>query len=259
MPRADPAIHWAVLCSSDDPSGSWVARGLRARGLDGVRVVTTEELVYSTGITHEVSATRVHSAIALADGALLGPQLRGTVNRVTGVPSAHLAGASPRDQEYAVQELYALLTSVLHGLPGVVANRPDARGLAGPWLRPPEWMALGARSGLRGVGYRSAGPDPVPEQLRRSVVVVGPEVVPQIVPTVPTIPTVPAVGGPVTSSPPDRVRQGCLRLAQAQNLLILGVDFVVVDGVWLLCGATPVPDLRTGGDALLNAVHAVLA
>lgn len=252
MPRADPAIRWAVLCSSDDPSGPWVARGLRARGLDGVRVVTSEELVYSTRINHEVSATRVRSAITLGDGAVLGPDLRGTVNRVTRVPSAHLARASPGDQEYAVQELYALLTSVLHGLPGVIANRPDARGLSGPWLRPPEWMTLGARAGLRGAGYRSAGHDPVPAQFQRSVAVVGPEVVAQ------PLPAVPALGRPVTSSPPDRVRQGCLRLAQSQDLLILGVDFAVVDGVWLLCGASPVPDLRTGGDALLDAVHAVL-
>lgn len=243
-------VPWAVICSPDDRSGPWAARGLRARGLDGTRLVTTDELVYSTRLTHEVSAAGVSSSIALGDGACLGPGLRGALNRVTWVPSAHLARASPDDREYAVQELYALLTSVLHGLPGVVANRPDARGLSGPWLRTAEWAVAAGGAGLGCVGYRSTGADELPDHLLRSVIVVGSTVVPA---------SWPAPGPEADPQPiPQEVRRGCLRLAQAQGVLVLGVDFAVLDERWLVCRATPTPDLRRGGDRLLDALAATL-
>jgi hypothetical protein len=71
----------------------------------------------------------VRTLVRLRDGSVVGPHLVGTLNRVTRIPSEHLGGASLPDREYAVQELFALLTSAFHGLPGTVLGRPDARGL----------------------------------------------------------------------------------------------------------------------------------
>lgn len=234
-------VTHAVICGPEDASAVWAAEALSASGLP-VRLVTTEELVYSTSFTHTLRSGVVTTVVRLPDGAVLGPDLLGTLNRVSRIPTDHLAGAAPGDREYALQELFALLTSVFHGLPGAVLGRPDARGLCGAWWRPAEWVVAAARAGLQCVGYRSGATDPLPTTTRATVLVIGGHV----------------VADPTLGSLPDEVRLGCVQLAASHGSGLLGVDLVRDDRNWLFCGGTPLPDLRAGGAEGVRALAAAL-
>jgi hypothetical protein len=61
-----------------------------------------------------------------------------------------------------------------------------------------------------------------------------------------------------TPAPPDIVK-GCQRLAELSRTELLGVEFVAGSaGPWTFAGATPWPDLRLGGQALLDVLASVL-
>ena len=214
------------------------------RGVTDVRLVTTEELVYSTRLVHRLASGRVTTEVTLPDGAVLGPGLHGALNRVVAVPSGHLAASEATEREYAQQEVYAVLTSVLASLPGAV-NRAGPRGLPGPWLREPEWLCAAGAAGLDGVGFRSGRPHgdrPLPD---RSVLVVGEAVLPM------------GPGAPHVDVP-RHVAAGCRLLAERVGATILGVDLVTDGSSWLFARANPVPDLRWGGEAVADALLALL-
>jgi len=239
-PRAPGApetvIQHAVLCSAHDGCGPWAEQVLERRGLAGVRLVTAEEVVYSTRLVHRQDAGRVTTEITLSDGAVLGPGLRSVLNRIIAVPSEHLARTPEQDRGYALQELYALLTSVLASLPGVV-NAAGPRGLPGPWLTEVEWLCRAARAGLPGVGYRSGRPASDRASPTATVLVIGSRVVPGSDCVVPA-----------------SVATGCRVLAQDVGVEVLGVDFLTLRDTWLFVGANPTPDLRCGGEAAAEAL-----
>jgi hypothetical protein len=250
LPKADPsvgrssegrpgqAVEYAVLCGPEDASAVWAGGELRRRGLS-VRLVTTEELVYSAGLTHRLSAHGTTVAVRLPDGSVLGPDLRGTLNRIVRLPRAHLAATPESDRDYVLTELHAVLTSLLHALPGAVVGRADPRGLSGAWWRPAEWLVAAGRSGLTGVGYRSGGSDEIPE--RRTLFVVGGTV----------------VGSSGVEVPPD-VAVGCRALAERHGGGLLGMDFALDGSMWAFERATPWPDLRPGGALLADALQSAL-
>jgi hypothetical protein len=231
-------LEYAVLCGPEDGSALWAAGRLRDRGVP-VRVVTVEELAYAPSIRYATVGTRVVTEVRLADGTMLGPSLRGTLNRVTRLPSAHLVGTPATDRDYLLQELHAVLVSLLHAWPGVVIGRVDPRGLCGAWWRPAEWMVAAGQAGLVGAGYRSGGADEVPAT--QTVLVVAGEVVA-------------ATGVDL----PESVVIGSRTLAARHGGGLLGLDFAVDGHTWVFCGATPCPDLRTGGTAVIDTLHAAL-
>jgi len=250
LPKADPSslptgdsaagrpVEYAVLCGPEDAAAVWAAHELTRRGLP-VRVITTEELVYSASLTHRLSADGSTVAVRLADGSILGPGLRGTLNRVVRLPRAHLAATDEKDHDYVLSELHAVLTSLLFALPGVVVGRADPRGLSGAWWRPAEWLVAAGRSGLISVGYRSGGFDEISGQ--QTVLVVGAAVV-----------------APSGVDIPTDVVVGCQRLAERHGGGLLGLDFAVEGSTWAFKRATPWPDLRPGGALLADALHATL-
>ena len=250
MPKADadpgPApsggpgrpVEYAVLCGPEDASAVWAAGELARRG-SAVRLVTTEELVYSASLTHTVTPAGTTVAVRLADGAVLGPDLRGTLNRVVRIPRAHLAATPEPDRDYVLFELQAVLASLLFALPGVVVGRADPRGLCGAWWRPAEWMVAAGQSGLTGVGYRSGGADESTGP--RTLLVLAGRVV--------------APGG---TEVPDEVVAGCRALATRHGGGLLGLDFSMTPLGWAFERGTPWPDLRPGGEAVVDALHAAL-
>jgi hypothetical protein len=232
-------LEYAVLCGPEDGSALWAAGRLRDRGVP-LRVVTVEELVYAPSIRYATVGTGVVTEVRLGDGTVLGPNLRGTLNRVSRLPSAHLEATASTERDYMLQELHAVLVSLLHAWPGVVVGRADPRGLCGAWWRPAEWMVAAGQSGLVGVGYRSGGSDDVPSS--RTVLVVAGEVVP-----------------PSGVEVPEAVVAGSRTLAARHGGGLLGLDFAVEGDAWVFQGGTPWPDLRAGGPAVVDALHSALS
>jgi hypothetical protein len=182
----------------------------------------------------------VVTEVRLADGTVLGPSLRGTLNRVTRLPSAHLGATHATDRDYLLQELHAVLVSLLHAWPGVVIGRAHPRGLCGAWWRPAEWMVAAGQAGLVGVGYRSGGSDEVPSS--QTILVVAGEVV-----------------TPSGVEVPEAVVAGSRTLAARHGGGLVGLDFAVEGAAWTFQSATPWPELRPGGEAVVNALHAALS
>ena len=237
---------WLVLCATNDIAALWAARGLIARGLQPLEIVTAESLSYNQSFAHRLSSGRFSVEIALADGRILdGSKIRGTLNRLQSIPCAHLRTAEVADRQYAQQELFALYLSWLNALPGVMVNRPTPGGLSGDWRHPSEFVWLAKRAGLSTTPYqqsesRAALPPYTPDPLtRRSVIVVG--------------------GESCASNASEEVSAGCVRLAELAATSLLGIDFnVTPDGDWIFSQATPLPDLRLGGDMLLDALARTL-
>jgi hypothetical protein len=73
--------------------------------------------------------------------------------------------------------------------------------------------------------------------------------------------TIIVADGRVTgTSPPEDVKQSCVRFAQQAGTELLGLDFADgAAGPWTFVGANPMPDLRWGGPALINALMDALA
>jgi hypothetical protein len=54
---------------------------------------------------------------------------------------------------------------------------------------------------------------------------------------------------------PKDILGGCLQLARVADTPLLGIDLAQdTAGQWIFAAATPMPDLRVGGDAFLNAL-----
>lgn len=205
--------------------------------------MTADLLLGARRWEHRLGATGVSIELELVDGrAIHGQRVRGVLNRLIGVSPGHVARSVPADREYASQELHAFFLSWLAGLPGRVLNPPSPQGLSGAWLDSSEWLLLAARAGLPTPAYRSAAQgvaQHVGADAARSVIIVGRQ----------------ALGPPA----PPAVVAGCGRLGRLARTPILGVDFRVVgDERWSFVGATPLPELRRGGERMLDLLAAAL-
>lgn len=232
-----------VLCSATDAAAIWAWQGLRARGLPA-ELVTAETLVAARW-EHRVGEEGAFVRFRLPDGrAFDGRSTRGTLNRLAGTSAGAWAG-SP-DGDYVVQELHAFFVSWLHCLPRPVLNPPHSQGLSGRWRHPSEWAWLAGEAGLPAT-YKQSGRDD-----RAGTVV------PFSSP--PGARTVITVGNRVAGAPaPPAILDGCRRLAGLAGTPVLGVDFLPgPQGAWTFAGATSWPDLRLGGEPVLDHLAAAL-
>ncbi len=241
---------WLVLCASDDGAAFWAYRGLRSLGLEPLELVTAEVLAISLRWEHLVGAGSLRANVDLADGRKIrGEAVSGVLNRLVYEPSLPLRNVRVADRSYAASEFAAFCLSWLSAFPGLMLNRPTPQGLSGRWRSMTEWAYLSAQAGLPtpdhslggidvGGGLRNDGrlltaPEPV-----RTVIVIG--------------------ENPVEDSAPACIREGCIRLAALSKTNLLGVEFADGPaGPWTFVGATLQPDLRLGGDALLDALFKV--
>jgi hypothetical protein len=240
---------WLLLCERTDLHALWAARGLRARGVEPLEVVSSELLAYSLRWDHRLGRDGVRSEVSLADGRVISSSdVRGTLNRLQRVPDEHFARASSADRAYAHQELSALVLSFIHSLPGPMLGRPAGAALSGPWLYASEWTHHAVEAGLPVATYSRTSNEPdyggeslVPAALGAPIETV-----------------IVAGDGVVGRRAPDAVAQCCLRLAERAGASLLGVRLAVNDGDWTFAGAHPYPDLALGGDPLLDLIASAL-
>lgn len=233
---------WIVLCDPSDIPALWAFRGLKARGLAPLELVSAQLLAYGSLLQHRVGADHASVDIRLPDGRMIQSETtRGVLNRLVCVPPEHLFLANQDDRDYAAQESLALFVSWLYAFPRPVINRPTPQGLCGSWRHMSEWIVLAQEAGLPVAHYSehasvfagwttSNAPLATRGDLLRTVIVVGGEVTGTLV--------------------PSYIAEGCCRLAKLATTELLGVDFLQES--WTFAGATPFPDLRVGGEELLN-------
>jgi hypothetical protein len=232
-----------ILCEETDAAAAWAATRLRQRGL-ATDIVTGADLAVAGRLEHRVGRSGSSFALELAGGRrLCGASVQGLLNRLTFVPAACLRRIGGLDRDYAIQEIYALYLSWLHSLPGPLLNAPAPQGLCGNWRHPSSWIALAVAAGLPAVPYRqSSRDDPAPlwqglaAPAPATVFVVSERLVPH-----------PAVA--------RGLDEACRRLARAAGVKLLGVDFAPgTDGRWRFTGASVMPDLMRGGEAVADAL-----
>jgi len=240
---------WLVLSSANDISARWAYHGLKKRGLDPLEMVYAEALPFSLSWEHRVSADGAVIKLRLPDERLIeGGSIRGAINRLIAVPSLQVAH-SP-DGEYATQEFSALFLSWLYALPGPVINRATPQGLCGQWRHLSEWVWLASRAGLPVASYKQSSRDLINEA------VIERRLFPMGTPTR----TVIVINGAVCGEGvPDIIREGCARLSQLSGTALLGLEFVQrSDENWVFAAASPMPDMRYGGEELLDRLASIL-
>jgi hypothetical protein len=240
-----------VLCHTTDAPALWAYRGLRARGVKPIDLVSAEALSVALRWRHRINVDGTAAEIALADGRLIRSDgIRGVINRIVSVPVTLWRHASEADREYVMQELTALYVSWLYALPCPVLNRPTVSGLGGAWRHESEWVRLAAWAGLPTPTYRRSTADA--PGVRDGEQWLMPSVLP-------TRTVIVAAGRAFAPHAPAEVLNGCVRLATLSDTAILGVDFTVSAAEWTFAGATPTPNLMSGGAPVLDVLAHALA
>jgi hypothetical protein len=239
---------WLVLCHADDGAAVWAYRGLLARGLAPLELVTAEALAFALRWVHRVDSAGAAFEVTLADGRRIASgEVRGTLNRIRYVPAPHWRSAAGADRDYAQQELFAFFTSALHALPGPVLNPASATGLSGCPRFPEEWAAAAARAGLA-----------APPRRRRTASPDAP-VVPEGPGAPPARRVLAFVAGQTVIGAPEPAAAACRALARQTGTPLLGIELDLDPAAgWRFHAATDFPDLPRGGPALLDALALAL-
>lgn len=240
---------WLVLCSSADASALWAYQGLRQLGVAPLELVTAESLACANRWEHRLRGSKTEIKVTLADGRVIeGSGIRGVVNRIHAPSEVIAQRAVASDRPYAQSETLAFYLSWLHGLPGVVINRPTPFGLCGAWLHPSEWAMRACRAGLRTPIYRQSSGERQDRNCRA------------FSPQRPSTKRLIALHGEVFGEPVSHGdAMACVRLAADARAEILGVDLDLDNtGHLSFAGAIPSPDLRIGGMPLLQRLTRIL-
>jgi hypothetical protein len=239
---------WLVLCCPHDAAALWAADGLARRGLTPLVTVSPEAFVCSRQFVHEIANGRARTAFTLPDGQVIdSAAVLGTLNRLTYLPSAHLAAANEDDRHYGQHELHATVLSALHGFGARVVNRPTPRGLAGRQRSEAEWLWLAGRAGLRTAVRRHGD-----RACDLGIDAAG-------APDGPSHTTLVLDGRLYGDAVPAAAGARAIALARLAETPLLGIELVESRaGDWWFAAASTTPDLRRGGDRFLDALAVAL-
>ncbi len=235
-----------VLCELHDTAALWAVGRLQERGIS-VDLVTAPALGSARRWDHRVDAFGASIEITLGDGRRISSsEPTGVLNRLTYVPTERLARIAGTDRGYAIQEMNAFFMSWLQTMPGPMLNRPTPQGLGGAWRHPSIWAVLATQAGLPTASWRQSSADMVDVAWQ----------------TRPGSGTMFVVQDQVvgTFGLPHYLFEPCQTLAKLADTALLGIDFAMRDdAVWEVTGASPLPDLTRGGDALADTLASALA
>jgi hypothetical protein len=239
-----------IFCPASDLPALWVFQGLKRRGLALLEIFTPEALVYNRRLEHRLLDNETSTRIDLVDGRVLdSAAIQGVLNRITALPVEHFQAAVLADRQYAAQEQHAVFLSWLHSLPGVLLNRPGGRSLCGDLRSPTEWGWLAGSAGLPTLTFHQS--DVIPVDF--------PGGSPEMDATIQIIILDGQIYGPEACVLPESFKEQLTQLAKLSGLRLCGVSFCRMrDGELLFASATPLPDLRLGGEALLDALAEAL-
>jgi hypothetical protein len=244
------SASWLLFCGPNDLPALWAYEGLKKRGLEPLELVTEDQLGIGCRWLQRIDDRGTTADLMLTDGRRISAaQTRGTLNRLMGIPCTFQLLAQAEDRDYAIQEFTAFLLSWLAALPPPILNAATAQGLSGTWRRETEWIWLAASAGL-GVSHYTVS-------THRSVNTMADEQ--PGMPTESAKHTLFVVADRVIGQAPQHILAGCRQLARMAGTTLLGITFTkTAQGDWTFRGANPWPDLRTGGDALLDALAEAL-
>ncbi|HOY58710.1 MAG TPA: hypothetical protein PK640_11320 [Verrucomicrobiota bacterium] len=242
---------WLVLNDWADVAAQWARTGLERRGVGPWQALGPAELAFGMRWEHRLENGRTLTNLTLPDGRLLRDgEVRGVLNRLTFIHAGSLVVVQPADRDYVAQELQAFLLSWLHSVPAPVLNRPTPAGLSGRLRHVSEWIWLAAQAGLPTSGYHQSsrdGPRPWDATLQCGES------------WAPVTSVVVCCGTVTGGAAPAQIQAGCVRLRERAGVALLGVDFTIgVDGRWSFAGPSTRPDLRIGGEPLLDALAIAL-
>lgn len=241
---------WLILCDDLDASALWVYEGLRARGA-AAELVSASVLSGAVRWVHRVGPDGAAAEVLLPDGRCIDTTaVRGTLNRMTGLWPQSASTASP-DGDYALQELLALYLSLLRCLSPPMLNRPSAQGLSGRMRCPIEWFVLAARAGFATLPYEvSSGDEGHPRETQASPALA--DAVRQEI--------LVAAGRVFGHAVSPRAATAVSQLAGLADVELLAVRVATTgDGAVWFEAADLYPDLRLGGDELLDHLAALTA
>jgi hypothetical protein len=242
---------WLVLCMAQDVPALWVYQSLKDKGLKPIELVTTEMFGRGVRWEHRLGQNGVFVEITLNDGRRINTDnVRGAINRIVGVPSEQLPDVQPDDREYSNQELFAFFMSWLYALPQPVLNRPSPPGLCGQLRNISEWVLMASQAGLPTSEFKQSSHNYVAEKSFEG----------RVSQNHTHVNSVFVIEGHVIGSQvPQHICDGCRSLAKLTSTELLGIEFAEGEaGPWTFIGATIFPDLRLGGQELIDVLESVL-
>lgn len=234
-----------VLCDPADKPALWAGQQLRKRGVMPVEFVSPAELLLARRLAyHAENGKPVYAVAELSRGRNIDTrQLRATINRANRIEYPQIRFAAARDRNYVQAEMDAVMLAWLGALPNPVFNPADPSGWCGPLLHPFAWALHAQATGFTTPTYRcgySGLAHPAPSNQPMSIHLVFAEQ------------TFPALALPL--------RQAAIALAARVGIPLMGITLAwSPDGKATFIEATPMPDLRLGGDAFIDTFISILA
>jgi len=240
---------YLILCSSSDASALWAHNGLQCMGVSPIVLLTPETLSGMNFWEHRVGNSGTRTSFSSPGYGISDHTLKGVLNRLTGPPQTVFSQVAPDDRDYGLQELNAFYLSWLSSLSCPVFNPATPQGLAGRWFHASELVILAHQAGLATPDYRQSAADP-PERGFQPLA-------PMAAPGKRVIVFEDEVFGADSSGVeiPPELRRCCCDFARRCRTPLLGIDFFPTPASpWTFSHATPAPDLRVGGEPLLQAL-----
>lgn len=138
-----------ILLNNDDGPGLWLARWLRRKKANEVKVISAEELLFASSFSCGFHNGQAFFSLSLQSGFLFSNTTVSTVlNRINYLPSQHLAYFKEEDRNYVQAEQQAIFTFLFSILPNPVFNSSSSLGLSGAFRTQWSWQLLAKRAGL---------------------------------------------------------------------------------------------------------------